>query len=109
MLYGARNAFASPLPSRPAFLWSKVLRVRPVSYTHLDVYKRQQQTALAELQSKSKDMESIQAIADRIKGLEEESKQLEVVKQAEQDVYKRQVPGFGMMCLEYRIDCQRNC
>ena len=36
-----------------------------------------QQTALAELQSKSKDMESIQAIADRIKGLE-------VVKQAEQ-------------------------
>ena len=29
-------------------------------------------------------MESIQAIADRIKGLEEESKQLEVVKQAEQ-------------------------
>ena len=43
-----------------------------------------QQTALAELQSKSKDMESIQAIADRIKGLEEESKQLEVVKQAEQ-------------------------
>ena len=28
-------------------------------------------------------MESIQAIADRIKGLEEESKQLEVVKQAE--------------------------
>lgn len=43
-----------------------------------------QQTALAELQSKSKDMESIQAIADKIKGLEEESKQLEVVKQAEQ-------------------------
>ena len=43
-----------------------------------------QQTALAELQSKSKDMESIQAIADRIKGLEEESKQLEVLKQAEQ-------------------------
>ena len=43
-----------------------------------------QQTALAELQSKSKDMESIQAIADRIKGLEEESKQLQVVKQGEQ-------------------------
>ena len=29
-------------------------------------------------------MESIQAIADRIKGLEEESKQLQVVKQGEQ-------------------------
>ena len=43
-----------------------------------------QQTDLAELQSKSKDMESIQAIADRIKGLEEESKQLQVVKQGEQ-------------------------
>ena len=43
-----------------------------------------QQTALADLRSKSKDMESIQAIADRIKGLEEESKQLQVVKQGEQ-------------------------
>ena len=37
-----------------------------------------------QVRSKSKDMESIQAIADKIKGLEEESKQLEVVKQAEQ-------------------------
>ena len=43
-----------------------------------------QQTALAELQSKSKDMESIQAIVDRVKELEEESRQLEVVKQMEQ-------------------------
>lgn len=44
-----------------------------------------QQTALAELQSKSKDMESIQAIVDRIKGLEAESTQLATVKKAEQD------------------------
>ncbi len=43
-----------------------------------------QQSSLAELQSRCKDMESIQAIADRIKGLEEESKELEVTKQAEQ-------------------------
>lgn len=43
-----------------------------------------QQNDLAELLSKSKDMASIQAIVDRIKGLEEEGKQLETIKQAEQ-------------------------
>lgn len=43
-----------------------------------------QLASLSELQSKSKDMASIQAIVDRIKGLEAESDELKVVKTAEQ-------------------------
>ncbi|MDO4410596.1 MAG: hypothetical protein Q4C05_04880 [Akkermansia sp.] len=49
-----------------------------------DAELKTQQSALAELQVKCKDAETIQAIVDRIKGLEEENREMEVTKQAEQ-------------------------